>query len=183
MTELTLPKTGSMDSIQRLPAAWSQLNLVLWFYPRIDTKAAVVLGLNLGMIAVLSARMERVIAVGPGYLWLVLFAFLSLFVVSCFHLYRCTVPDRNGGTNSLIFFGSIAKNSESEFLGACAERSADDLISDLLSQTWRNSRILQRKFDALELAYKLMIAAIVPWTIALLIATRIGASLPLQVAG
>jgi len=161
-----------MDDDQHVAAAWSQLNLVLEFYSRIDTKAAVVLGLNLGMIAVLSARMERVLSDGPAWIWLLLFACLALVVVSCFHLYRCTVPDRKGGTNSLIFFGTIAQLSESEFLNACRGRSHTELIDDLLEQTWRNSKILQRKFDGLEQAYKLMIAAAVPWTIALFIAMR-----------
>lgn len=170
---MNTPAHGSLDSMdddQRVAAAWSQLNLVLDFYSRIDTKAAVVLGLDLGMIAVLSARMERVINDGPAWIWLLLFACLALIVVSCFHLYRCTVPDRKGGTTSLIFFGTIAKLSESEFLKACRDRSHQELIDDLLEQTWRNSKILQRKFDGLEQAYKFMLAAAAPWTIALFVA-------------
>src|SRR5687767_6020324 len=45
------------DPNDTVSAAWQQLNLVLGFFSRIDTKLSVVLGINLGMLALLATRL------------------------------------------------------------------------------------------------------------------------------
>lgn len=45
------------DERERLQAAWNQLNLVLGFFSRIDAKLSVVLGIDLGMLALAGNRL------------------------------------------------------------------------------------------------------------------------------
>ena len=64
-------------------------------------------------------------------------------------VWTAIVPDRCGGTGSVVYFGSIAAMHENDFRSRFMSRSSDDLACDLLDQAWRNARILQKKFDAL----------------------------------
>ena len=43
----------------RVSAAWQQLNLVLGFFSRVDTKLSVGLGINLGMLAMIATRLPK----------------------------------------------------------------------------------------------------------------------------
>lgn len=94
--------------------------------------------------------------------------YLALLTTSSVHLYRGAFPERRGGTNSLIYFGEIAKQQESEFLHARKSRSSDALVDDRLGQAWRNSSILCNKFDSLERAYRYMALSAIPWVLSTL---------------
>ena len=155
--------TGGLPPNQsdRVSAAWQQLNLVLGFFPRVDTKLSVVLGINLGMLAMLATRIPRedltpLIAV-MGV------AFFAPLTTSLWHVWWGYFPDLRGGTGSRIYFRAISKLSESEFRKACAARSLDDLEGDILEQCWRNSKILDGKFDSLRYAYLAALITLAPW--------------------
>lgn len=51
------------------------------------------------------------------------------------------------GTNSVIFFGSIANMRYEEYVEATRDMSEEDLIADIDHQTYINSQICKRKFD------------------------------------
>jgi pycsar effector protein len=157
-----------MNDDERVDAAWNQLNVILSFFPRIDAKLSVVLGLNLGMLAVFFSQFPAISAVTAMQL-----ACASLFViavvVSLFHLYQGSFPHLKGGTSSLVYFRRIASLPESEFLSACKKRSLPELTDDLYEQVWRNSKILTCKFEALQRAHVGLLCASVPWAITLLI--------------
>ncbi|MBN8740401.1 MAG: hypothetical protein BGP24_22435 [Lysobacterales bacterium 69-70] len=162
----------AMSEDDQLKAAWSQLTLVLSFFSRIDTKLSVVLGLNLGMFAVLTSRITKVEDLHL-LLVLLLVACLLLLTLSLFHLYKGAFPDLKGGTNSLVYFGNIAKLSEPAFVGAYRALSTTALVEDIHEQTWRNSKILVGKFYALQKSYQWTLAAVVPWLISLaLVSTK-----------
>lgn len=146
----------------RVDAAWRQLELVLNFFSRVDTKLSVVLGINLGMLAMLATRLPR--ADGITLLVSVLgFVFIAPLAASFWHIWNGYFPDLRGGTNSLIYFQSISKMTETEFRAACAPRGFQELESDILSQCWRNSKILTCKFCSLRRAYLATLFAITPW--------------------
>lgn len=87
----------------RVNAAWQQLQLVLGFFSRVDTKLSVGLGINLGMLAMLSTRIPR-----PEDLTLLVSVigvlFLTPLTLSFWNLWWGYFPELRGGSNSLIFF-------------------------------------------------------------------------------
>lgn len=158
------PSTGGLLPSQsdRISAAWQQLHLVLSFFSRVDTKLSVVLGINLGMLAMLAGRIPGVEGISPliAILGIVFFTSLTL---SFWHIWWGYFPDLRGGTGSLVFFRPISKMSESEFRAAIANRRLDELEADILSQCWRNSKILACKFSSLRSAYVAALISIAPW--------------------
>lgn len=158
------PNTGDLLPSQndRVNAAWQQLNLVLSFFSRVDTKLSVVLGINLGMLAMLATRLPNREGLTP-LITILGFAFVVPLVVSFWNIWNGYFPDLRGGTGSLIYFRSISNMSESEFCAACASRNLHELESDILNQCWRNSKILTCKFHSLRHAYLTALVAITPW--------------------
>lgn len=154
-------RQGMTDS-EQISAAWNQLNLVLNFYSRIDTKASVILGLNIGMVAVLFARIPPV-----AQITFLQYAFATPFFIavisSLWRLHLGSRPHLDGGTNSLVYFRTIAQMQESRFISACSRRSEVEFIADILEQVWRNSKILNAKFSALKYAQDTMLLASIPW--------------------
>jgi hypothetical protein len=154
-----------MDNNQKIEFTKNQLDRVLGFFPRADAKASVVLGIDIGILALLATN-----APSPksfeGYM---VFAVIPVFlvVVSLWHLYQGSFPKLEGGTQSLIYFREIANRTESKYLEEFLAVEDDELIKDLLSQIWRNSEILKEKFDHLKLAYIFMASAVVPWAVTL----------------
>ena len=155
-----------MNSGDRLSAANRQLDLILSFFPRVDGKLSVVLGLDVAMLGVISTRAPD-IATLTAWMWAATLAFLCLCVGSLIFLYRGSFPQLNGGSSSLVYFREIAKRREVDFVGGFEAMSADELASDILCQAWRNAAILSQKFDALKISYRLMALSALPWVVAL----------------
>lgn len=142
-----------------------QLNRVLGFFPRVDTVSSVLLGVDMGMLALLANSMLPL----KAFAWYTAFALVpvSLIGVSLIHLYRGSFPKLDGGWNSLLYFREIAQRKEQDFIKEFSSQSHENYVNDLLSQIWRNSEILTQKFNHLKLAFIYMALAIVPWVIAL----------------
>jgi hypothetical protein len=158
-----------MNEDEQLAAAWSQLNLVLSFFSRVDTKTTLILGVDLGMLALVFARTP---AVHDITMVQVVFAlpFIAAIGISLWWLHSGHRPKLDGGTTSLVYFRTIAKMTESHFLDQCQRRSKDQFVGDVLEQTWRNSKILTEKFASLQRAQDATLAASIPW-VALLVLT------------
>ncbi len=158
------PNTGCLPPSQRdrVSAAWQQLHLVLGFFPRVDTKLSVVLGINLGILAMLATRVPKADGLTPLIMVLGVL-FLAPMTTSFWHIWHGYFPDLRGGTASLIFFHPISRMSESEFRHACMARGLGELEGDILNQCWRNSKILTCKFYSLRHSYLATLIAIAPW--------------------
>ncbi|WMY09620.1 Pycsar system effector family protein [Paraburkholderia phenoliruptrix] len=169
MAEDGQPALARLGQDDQLKAARDQLNLVLSFFSRVDTKLSVVLGANVGMLGVLFTRVTAVgTATFPPYvLWGLIVLFVMLLGFSSYHLYRGSFPNLAGGAGSLVFFREIATRGEQDFIAAFSRLSSTALTEDLLSQSWRNSVILTQKFASLRRAYVWSAFAIVPWALAL----------------
>ncbi|MGN6236142.1 Pycsar system effector family protein [Dyella sp.] len=164
MTADNVPKGSAKIDVT---TAKSQLDLVLGFFPRIDAKFSVVLGLDLGMLGVLASKIPSSWAAVPGATWCVVAGFATALIFSLVQLYRGSYPNVKGGEGSVIFFGHIANQTEHKFIEAFKELTNERLADELLGQAWRNSKILQEKISALRWAYIFMAVAIVPWVVAL----------------
>ena len=160
-----------MEPSAKLAAAQSQLNLVLGFFGRVDTKLSVVLGINLALLGVLftkilsTEKISILSLVAAG-------VFVILVTLSFVQLYRGSFPTLEGGHASIVFFREIQKKSEAEFIRAYRETTAEALAEDYLGQAWRNSKILTMKFDRLKSSYVLMAWAILPWAFTIISLAR-----------
>ena len=150
-----------MKTLQRIDAARDQLNRTLTFFPRVDGKASVVLGVDTGLLAVL---VTRALPYGQlGWVWVPLGLTLFLLAVSFWHLYQEASPSLEGGQESLLYFREIAKNTEAKYIDGWMEISEEEYVNDLLGQVWRNSEILKAKFDHLKYAFHFLALSLIPW--------------------
>ncbi|WP_152597885.1 Pycsar system effector family protein [Novilysobacter arseniciresistens] len=158
---------GERATQEQVQAAQYQLGLVLGFFPRVDALLAALLGLNVAMLGVAFARAP---AVGQFTSQQVVIAliYLALTAMSLRCLYRGSFPDTDGGVGSLVYFGEIAKLHPADYVERFGKQTEAELSRALLHQAWRNSCILSNKFQSLKIAYRWLLASVVPWAVALL---------------
>jgi hypothetical protein len=147
--------------------AKDQLNLVLGFFPRVDSKASVVLAIDTAMLGYLGSKIPHVKWPLAWQLAIPLVA-IALIFASIWHLYKTAFPDLKGGDSSLVYFQEIAKRTESRFIDDFAAQEQLAYAKDLLGQAWRNSEILVAKFKHLKYSFIFMALAVIPWTFALI---------------
>jgi hypothetical protein len=144
-----------------------QLDRILEFSPRVDAKASFILGVDIGMLALLATNAPPVRSLH----WYAVFALIPLFLIglSLWNLFQGSFPRLEGGHRSLIYFREIANRSEEKFVEEFLSQNDDQLAKDLLSQIWQNSKILRLKYDHLKVAFTTLAFAIPFWVISLAI--------------
>jgi Family of unknown function (DUF5706) len=166
----TLPTPNCTDPegpAERVLFAWNQLNLVLGFFTRIDAKLSVILAVNLGMLAITGERMPPLISMAN---WMSIPFLLFILALSCsfYYLWRGAFPELGQSIVSVVYFKSVASMSEEGFRQAHTSSTHTQLADDLLSQIWRNSQILAKKFTSLRHAFLASLFAAIPWAVLLL---------------
>jgi hypothetical protein len=147
-------------------AAKAQLDLVLSFFTRVETKLSVVLAIDLAMLGLAFTKSLPLTAVHLGS-GVGLGAFIVCQGWALLALYRGSFPELSGGHASLVYFREVAKLREADYTERFSALSKSALARDHLEQAWRNARILATKFDQIQRAYQWTALSIVPWAIAL----------------
>jgi len=161
-----------------LPIVEKQLDRVLGFFPRVDTKMAGIFAVNTAILTVCAINvtapdLTKWYIDVPG-------AFVAIGLVASYtFLYRCNFPELQGGQGSLIYFVAIQNRTESKFRDEYEAATADAYRSDLLEQIWRNSAILCAKYRALAYAVRITLATMLPFTIFLVTTAVEHSRLPL----
>jgi len=155
-----------VDSDKLIAACKDELQLVLSFFPRVESKSSVILAIDTGMIGFLAANAPPFRAFS---IWMLLSSGVTILLLapSVAMLYRGSFPNLSGGQSSLVFFREVAKRTEHRFVEEFSAQSEKHYANDLLSQAWRNSQILSIKFDCLRWAFTFMALAILPWIVTL----------------
>lgn len=156
-----------MKDTERMNFAERQLDRVLGFLPRVESKISGLFAVNIGMLALLAMNA----AGGDLHVWyLVVLYVLAIGLVgwSIVELYRASFPQLEGGAGSLIYFREIAARTESDYIKAALAADEELLAEQLLAQVWRNSEIARKKFDCAKSAFRATALALVPWLGALL---------------
>jgi hypothetical protein len=157
-----------------LESATNQLDLILSFFPRVDAKLSVVLGIDLGMLSILLTKAPSNFDQVTDRDWIGLSLFAAAMMLSLFFLYFGSFPHLNGGTSSLVYFREIAKKKKTEdYARAFNALTEQSLTDDLLSQVWCNAVILDKKFSRLKCAYIATVLGIGPWAFCLYECVRI----------
>lgn len=153
----TVADTGAASA-----RAEKQLERVLGFFPRVETKASFLFAVDTGLLGLGAVNLRRE---DLQHSCVVVFAvmFVALTLASLIYVYRCVFPHLKGGANSLVYFREIANHTERDFVDAFNSRADEDHAIDVASQIWRNSTILKLKFDYLKFAFVLTMLAIAPW--------------------
>ena len=80
---------------------------------------------------------------------------LALIALSLLLLYQASFPRLAGGRRSLLYFREIAQRKETTFIAEFCEQSEEAYLKDLLAQVWRNSEILNQKYDYIKYSFLL----------------------------
>jgi hypothetical protein len=161
-----------MDNKQQLDIAKNQLNIVLSFFPRVDSQASVILAIDTAMIATLTSNAPSLKSF-ELFEWHMLFVLISVALIffSIYHLYLLAYPRLPGAENksrSLIYFKHVAEEKNLDnYQKSFAAQAEEDYVKDLVGQIWRNSQILNEKYKHLKLAFICLAASLIPWMISL----------------
>lgn len=160
-------------------AALGQLNLVLGFFPRVESRLALVFGIDVSLLAVLTAALPPY-SKWDARMFLAGFACL-LLLISILNIWLGMFPKVAGGNleagrKSVVFFGTIGSRTELAYVSEFLEETDQSYTRDLLGQVWINSRILVEKFDHLQKAFLWLLAALVPWLAAIAVMAALNPS-------
>ncbi|ARP99677.1 Pycsar system effector family protein [Pseudorhodoplanes sinuspersici] len=145
----------------RFQVATNQLDRILGFFPRVESKATFLFALDVAALTFMAVNVHRD-DIGVWYIILPCAIGSGLLVTSIYYTYRCIFPNLSGGAASLFYFREIAHRTEAKFMSEFIAQSKDQLMNDVLGQVWRNSEILKMKFDAVKVAFALSALSVVP---------------------
>jgi len=167
------------DDARLVAHASAQLDRVLGFFPRVDSKISALFAVDTGMLALLAMNAQ---AADFGSWYIVALNAISVLLLgtSIVFLYRASFPQMKGGSGSLVYFREIGKLTEANYIGAMSAYDDERLARDLMGQVWRNSEILTEKFEALKHAFWAAGAALLPWLGALTAASLNHAALAIR---
>jgi hypothetical protein len=155
-----------VEGEELISACKDELQLVLSFFSRAESRSSVVLAIDTGMAAFLVRSAPPMHSF--SLLMIVMsIATLILLGVSIVFLYLGSAPNLKGGEGSMVYFAEISKHREHKFIEDFAAQSERDYAHDLLGQAWRNAKILSIKFHCLKWAFRFMAFAITPWLVSL----------------
>lgn len=157
-----------MDQTTLIEKSEKTLERTLSFFSRVESRGSVLFAINTAMLATLAGNAPASKAFSMWYMWIVIIP-LILISVSFVHLYQSAFPSLSGGQSSLIYFREICNRTESKFMSEFKSQSQEEYLNDLISQVWRNSEILKKKFDSLKSAFIFLALAILPWVVTLFI--------------
>jgi hypothetical protein len=151
-----------MSIQEHIEIAYKNLERLLDWVNRFDTKLPIILGVDTAMLGILATFAP------PLYLWNQLMTYLTivsvaLLTTSLFFVYLGSYPQTKAPSKSLLYFGSMARNTFTEYQQTFLNQSAEDYLNDLLEQGHRNSEILDRKFKMLKWAYRMLFIGVLPW--------------------
>ena len=150
--------------------AENQLNLVLSFFSRVETKSSFLFAVNIGMLAIAFTNLTYG-DITTWYIVLPLFGSLVCASSAIFYVGSVVKPDLTGGKSSTVYFASISQMSESEFVDKFSKQSDQDLEIELLRQAHRNSEILKEKFEAVGKSLFWTTISTVPWAMFLIVSS------------
>ncbi len=153
-----------MTKKEQIQLAVNNLERLLEWISRYDTKSSIILGIDTGMIAILISFTPHINA---WNLFMIFSAITSVIILgtTLFFIQFGSYPRTKASNKSLIYFGTISEFSSDEFKKQFCNQKEEDYLNDLLEQCHRNAEIITLKFKNLKIAYRLLSFAIIPWII------------------
>src|SRR3954451_24853998 len=133
---------------------WRELDLIMTFHERAETRFSLLFGVNAALLAALAGEVPPL-----RDLTSIRAAFVVLTVLmlgaAITRIYRGLFPRLSGPMNSLLYFRSVAAYSEEDYAGEWRAVGAARLEDDLARQVWQNARVVTAKFHNLRTAFSL----------------------------
>ena len=162
-----------MKSNLMLETVNAQFDRILSQFGRIDSRASVILSIDLGMLTLLALNYP--FKSEFTYCHLAGLVPLVFITISLIQLYKSQYPDFEGGAQSLFYFKEIAAKTEVNFTNEFVALAEEQAVKEILCQIWRNSSILNAKFKYLKASIFWMAVSIIFWLISLVIYVSISA--------
>lgn len=160
-----------MKSNLMLETINSQFDRILSQFGRIDSRASVILTIDLGMLTLLALNYPFQ---SEFTYWHLAGLIPLIFVtISLIKLYKSQYPDFEGGSQSLFYFKEIAAKTEVNFTNEFVNLTEEQVVKEILCQIWRNSTIIDAKFRYLKASIFWMAISIIFWLVGLIIYVRI----------
>lgn len=155
----------------------SQLDRVLGFFPRVETRINGLFGVNALILVIsalnLSAQDLRFWFVSSLVGWI-----LASLLASYIFLFRANFPNTGRDEGSLIYFAEIQRRSEASYVNELLTCSEDTYRNDLARQIWRNSKIVCYKYEEVKRAIVATTISLVPFVIFLVVTATIHERIP-----
>ncbi len=159
-----------MANLNNIGEAKEQLELVLSFFERAESKALAIFAFNATLLALLFVNITS--ATFNGWWSVVIFAATIFGIgISFLRVYEAIFPNLEGDENSLIYFGAISRYSREDYINKCIQGTEADLLSDYLTQIWINSKILSYKFHRVKIAFQITLGTLFPWLVLMALIT------------
>lgn len=160
--------SGNTDIERQTDVAEKNLQRLLEWTGRYDTKCSLVLGIDTALIGSIPAFAS------PPQEWFwytTLFTVVTLFMIAISFYNVCVggTPQTHDPGRSLLFFGSIAKRTVAEYRQEFLSQTKQEYLDDLLQQCHRNSEILHDKFTHFQRGYTLLLYGLIPWFVCMLL--------------
>lgn len=130
-----------------------------------DSRTAFLFAVNtaLGGVALgaLATSHWSILEVIVFLIYFVMFAFVS------FHLIMVQYPNVTSPNRSMLFFGTIASQTFDDFVSKFSSMNDEEYLRDALHQCHVNALIVQKKFQRLQKAMRLMIISSFVWVVAI----------------
>lgn len=143
-----------------------ELALLLSWIKATDSRIALVLPLATAMLGTLAAVVNSAAKL-EGIGSLVFVGAASLLVLSIACLAFASFPRTNGPEGSIIFFGSVAKQSVEAYREAINALDEQRYLNDLIDQCHVNSKIATIKFNWVKRSLALLFMAAPLWFLAI----------------
>lgn len=166
------------DSMKDLEVIERQLDRVLGFFPRVESRISGIFTFN-SIILAISALNITAQDVKLWYVCVPAIAILAALLCSYFHLFHANFPDIKGGEGSLIFFAEIKKKTEANYRDDLVGCTEEKLRNDLIGQIWRNSQILCAKYEGVRSAIFWSGLAMIPFVLFLIATAVVHGRIPL----
>lgn len=157
---------SQLDPSEQVDRQEKTLDRLLEWIRAVEAKIPIIMAIDTGMLGVLATVSPPPKDLTYGsFLWVALGA--SPVVASLVLCALATLPQTKGPQGSLLYFGSIASKSLSDYTDAVHRRTETEYLSDLILQSYRNAEIATSKYAHLRRALLWLVVSIPPWLIAL----------------
>ena len=144
--------------------SWAEDNLKrqLDWISRHDSRIAVIFGICVAMLGFLATETTAFSKLNAGSIFFSMGA-IAAQTVSLAAIYFSHYPRTVSPSNSLLFFGDIAKLGLQQFSTNFCSRTEKEHLNDLCDQIHINATIITKKFDALKVALIFLLLSAPPW--------------------